>query len=124
MKHLLVVFILMTSTYAFACIDQELKDIEEIGFIQDRATALPNAGLTVTSEMFHLVAGVADLSGTGCTQADLVTKSFVTKSGKLYHVVHTNEDRCDGGNSAGVVLNANLKAVAKVEDATFGCYQK
>lgn len=62
MKHLLAVLILFPSTHAFACIDQELKDIEEIGFIAD--------------------------------------------------------------NSEGVVLNANLKPVASVEDATFGCYQK
>ncbi|WP_413291360.1 hypothetical protein [Bdellovibrio sp. HCB337] len=124
MKNLIISLILLTGSQAMACLDPELKEIGENMYIEERATLLPNAGLQMNGILRRHVTKVIDLKGTGCSNKYIKTTSFLTKSGKLFHAVYTNEDLCDGGNSYGVVVNANLEVVADIHDGNFSCDKK
>ena len=123
MKSLILsCLMIMTANYAQACLDAELKDIANINEIENQATLLPKAGLKMVDSMRKTINTVIDISGPHCPNSSFTTASFVTKSGKLFHAVHTIDDSCDGGNSYGVIFNANLEPVGAIQDTDFACF--
>ena len=96
----------------------ELEDVA-LYTIEEKFTELPKAGLKLTSLVRKEVNKVEDVSN--FSNENISVSSFLTPSGKLFHAVYTSEDICDGGNSYGAVLDANLKSVAHIGDSDFYC---
>ena len=115
---LLIALTILASSSVFACMPTELVD-GALYSIEEEFTEIPNAGLKITSLVRKEVNKVEDISH--CTNENMTASSFLTPSGKLFHAVYTSEDECDGGNSYGAVLDANLKPVAKIGDSDFYC---
>ncbi|MBK26694.1 MAG: hypothetical protein CME70_22020 [Halobacteriovorax sp.] len=119
MKLTLIALTVLASSTSFACnIPSELEDAA-LYTIEEKFTELPKAGLEITSLVRKEVNKIEDISH--CSSKDMSVSSFLTPSGKLFHAVYTSEDHCDGGNSYGAVLDANLKAVAHIGDSDFYC---
>lgn len=118
MKNLLVLSSVLFSVNALACMPTELEN-ESLGSIDEKFTELPKAGLKISSLVRKEVNKITDISG--CKDEDVSVSTFLTNSGKLFHAVYTSEDYCDGGNSYGAVLDANLRGVALIGDSDFYC---
>lgn len=121
MKVIALIFGLSLSSSLIACpnFPTELEN-KSIGDMEELATALPQSGLKVDSRIRALVNKVIELSSE-CKNSFITAESFLLKNGKLVHLAYTSEDICDGGNSYGVVLDANLNIIASIQDTDFYC---
>lgn len=113
---LLIALTILTSSSAYACMPTELVD-GALYTIEEKFTEV--YGLKLTSLVRREVNKVEDISH--CSNENISITSFLTPSKKLFHAVYTSEDECDGGNSYGAILDANLKAVAQIGDSDFYC---
>ena len=118
MKLTLIALTILATSSSYACMPTELVD-GALYTIEEKFTELPKAGLQLTSLVRKEVNKVEDVSH--CSNENMSISSFLTPSGKLFHAVYTSEDECDGGNSYGAVLDANLKPVAHIGDSDFYC---
>jgi hypothetical protein len=119
MKSIIVLFSVLASLNTWACMPKELVD-GALYTIEEKFTVLPNAGLKLTSLVKKEVRKL-DETIRGCKNDQISIRSFLTPKGILYHAVYSNDDDCDGGNSYGAVLNANLRGVALIGDSDFYC---
>lgn len=115
----LLTAITITNTYACENFPKELEN-KSIGDMSEISQELPNSGLKVDSKIRSLVNEVIELTSE-CKNSFITAESFLLPSGKLLHLAYTSEDICDGGNSYGVVLDANLNIVASIQDTDFYC---
>jgi hypothetical protein len=115
---LLIALTIFASSTTYACMPTELVD-GSLSTIEEKYTELPGADLKFSSLVRKEVSKVEDISE--CTDENMAVSSFLTPTGKLFHAVYTFEDECDGGNSYGAVLDANLRPVAQIGDSDFYC---
>ena len=131
MKKIIVSLLMLTmSLNVFACMPKELegKSLQHT-YEEDENNSdfkvLENTGLKITDSIRLEVNKVIEINGdTYCSNEQMAADTFMTKKGTIYHAVYTADDHCDGGNSYGVVLNANLEQVAAVQDSDFYCPKK
>lgn len=118
MKKFLWIFTLALAP-AFACempsdfVDKALFEIREENEL------LPNAGLQLSAAIKTEISKMIDIRH--CADSDIYLGTYLTKSGLLFHLAYTIEDNCDGGNSFGVVLDANLQQIASILDSGIDC---
>lgn len=116
----LTAFVLTLSTASYACQLPSYLKGQSLSTFAQKAQELKYSGFKISSEVRDLVRKVIDIDDS-CKNNFLSAKTYLLKNGKIIHLAFTNEDICDGGNSYGVVLNANLQPIASIQDTDFYC---
>ena len=121
MKKLVLSLAAMAFTASLlACHLPSYLENQSLGTIKNFGRELTKSGFKITFLVRELVNKVIEIDDT-CKNSYLTAETFLLKNGKIIHLAYTSEDICDGGNSYGVVLDANLRPLASIQDTDFYC---
>lgn len=82
-----------------------------------------NNKFKITKEIHKQVVNVTEVNN-DCEIEDMNSITIIMPSENIYHVIHSTQDHCDGGNSRGIILNSNLELVGQIGDSDFFCLRK
>ena len=115
-----VVALLLTSFEAYSSAVcpfhyTSMNSLANLGFTEVSKTS----GLDIPTE-FSSFADLKSFDFNACSGA-LVEKTYISEASfERLSLIYTNADRCDGGNSYGLVLEGN-KVIAKIIDSDIVC---
>jgi len=105
---------------SFACNLPSYLEGQGLSTIDKMGKELKKSGFKITPMVRELVNKVIEIDDS-CKNNFLSAQTYLLKNGKIIHLAYTSEDICDGGNSYGVVLDANLRPLASIQDTDFYC---
>lgn len=117
MKLAMFVLLSATATQAKVSCEDLIKNSET-----NEYTSLKSTDFTDYANWFSYDVLVS-LDKESCRKANAIGQTTFSLNGESFTRITSNEDSCDGGNTYGVIVDSNKKAIAHIYDGDIYCQE-
>lgn len=121
MKYIFYAFLLIFSINASAAVWQ-IKPLDQSDFDEDVEYIYEELSYDcgLDDKTYDLIFSNTDsVEKESCPKESFKMIQFKTESNEIYYAVSSKEDSCDGGNSMGIIVDANKDFVSEIFDGDF-----